>query len=654
MKTIAIVGQPNCGKSTIFNFLTGMSQTVGNWPGVTVEKKTGKMEISNENAEIIDLPGVYSLSPISNDEKVTRDFLLDNTPDLMINVVEGPTMERGLFLTLQLLMTGIPTIVVINMQDVLKKHFIEVDIERIKYLLGCKVIVVSGRTGMNLEYLKSEIKQFFSEDFVLRGKHIPIPHNDRFYSILNSLSSVLATTGKFGKMSSFYALKLLEGNEDIEQRAKSILENEYNTVLNNFQSHSKEHKSIEVIDWLYGIARGIYGDTVKEPSTQRISRTEALDFFLLNRIAALPAFLLTMLFLFFLTYYFGNMLSHMLGLGISAIVSLIPGNGFVSMLISDGIIGGVGNVLILLPYIFIMFLLIQFLEDSGYMARIAFIMDRFMHSLGLHGRSFIPLIMGFGCSVPAVMAARTLDTPQNRLKTILMIPFIPCSARLPVIVLISSAIFGRSAPFMIFFLYVISIITAIISGLIFSKTALKDKSEGMIMELPDYRLPQLKNLFMRAWSQSKEYLVKAGTIIFAISIILFVLSYFPTDVEGGFIHIAGKYIRPFFKPLGFDIPMTVSLITGFFAKESIISTLSVLYQTSAMPLSDYLTLHWNAGAGFIFMVFVMIYIPCIATVAVIRKETNSNKWTLISVVYSLLAAYAISMIFRVLLLLLHV
>ncbi len=654
MKTIAIVGQPNCGKSTIFNFLTGMSQTVGNWPGVTVEKKTGKIEINNENAEIIDLPGVYSLSPISNDEKVTRDFLLDHTPDLMINVVEGPTMERGLFLTLQLLMTGIPTIVVINMQDVLTKQCIEVDIERTKYLLGCKVIAVSGRTGKNLEYLKSEIKQFFSEDFVLREKHIPIPHNDRFYSILNSLSSVLATTGKFGKMCPFYALKLLEGNEDIEQRTRNILGNDYDTVLNNFPKHSREHKSIEVIDWLYGIARGIYGDTVKEPSIQRISRTEALDFFLLNRLAALPAFLLTMLLLFFLTYYFGNTLSHLLGLGISGIVSLIPGSSFISLLITDGIIGGVGNVLILLPYIFIMFLLIQFLEDSGYMARIAFIMDRFMHSLGLHGRSFIPLIMGFGCSVPAVMAARTLGTPQNRLKTILMIPFIPCSARLPVIVLISSAIFGRSAPFMIFFLYVISIITAVISGLIFSKTVLKDKSEGMIMELPDYRLPQIKNLFMRAWSQSKEYLVKAGTIIFAISIVLFILSYFPTDVEGGFIHIAGRFISPFFKPLGFDIPMTVSLITGFFAKESIISTLSVLYQTSAMPLSDYLTLHWNAGAGFIFMVFVMIYIPCIATVAVIRKETNSNKWTLISVVYSLLAAYAISMIFRVLLLLLNV
>ncbi len=283
------------------------------------------------------------------------------------------------------------------------------------------------------------------------------------------------------------------------------------------------------------------------------------------------------------------------------------------------------------------------------MARVAFIMDRFMHKIGLHGRSFIPIIMGFGCSVPAIMATRTMETESNKLKTMMIIPFIPCSARLTVIVLLGSALFSDTAPFVIFSLYLLSIIIAIITGLLLSKTMLKKESEGMIMELPDYRVPQIRNLFIRAGMQSKEYLSKAGTLIFAISVIIFILSYFPTGTEGGFINILGNIIYPFFKPLGFDIPMTISLLTGFFAKESIIASLSVLYNTSAVPLSYYIGNHWSVLNGIVFMIFMMIYIPCLATAAVIYQESRSFKWVAFNLIYSTVIAYVVSLLFKMLL-----
>ncbi len=654
-RTIAILGQPNCGKSTVFNAITGMKQTTGNWPGVTVERKEGKIKTkSGQTIRIIDLPGVYGLSPITNDERITRDYLLNEDIDLVINIIDGNNMERGLFLNIQLLMLNIPVILVINMQDIWTKKQIELDTKRLTYLLGTKVIPVSGRTKHNIDYLKNEILQFFSTDFELRKSHLSIPIDDKIYSLIKSIRLIIDSNNNFKDKSEFYSLKIIEGNKDI-----------INIIKNNFDKKSIDEilslantigqptsRTTKTIEWIFSIARGITEEVVGKSEIKRYDWTEIADLFFLNRFISIPIFFGIMFLLFTATYFMGNFFASILEnlfIGLNNILTNITGNTFIDAMITEGIIAGVGNVLVLLPYIFIMFILIQLLEDSGYMARVAFIMDRFMHKIGLHGRSFIPIIMGFGCSVPAIMATRTLETKANQLKTMLIIPFIPCSAKLTVIVLLGSALFSKNAPFVIFFLYLISIIIAIFSGFILNKTLIKEKSEGMIMELPDYRMPQIKNLFLRAWMQSKEYLLKAGTLIFLISVIMFILSYFPTNVDGGSINYIGRFLHPIFKPLDFDIPMTISLITGFFAKESIIATLSVLYHTSSVPLSEFVSNSWHTLTGLVYMIFVMIYIPCVATAVIIYKESQSVKWVIFTIIYSILLAYIVSFAFKLIL-----
>lgn len=651
-KILAIAGQPNCGKSTIFNAITGLNQTIGNWPGVTVERKEGKISTADgENIRVIDLPGVYGLSPISDDERVTRDYLLDQHIDLIVNIIDGNNLERGLFLTLQMLMLNIPMILVINMADIMEKKHIHIDIERLKYLLGTKVIPVSGRTRFNIDYLREEINQFFSSDFTLRKSHISIPGDDKIYSYINNLNEIMRNMPEIGNKSEFFALKILEGNRDIENRLRAICNEDTSDRIMSIADSLGDisDRTINMIEWLFGISRGIVNETLKEDTMRHIDLTDVADIVFLNRFISIPIFFLAMFGLFTVTYYAGDFIASLFENGfiyINSLLSGITGNNFLDGLITEGIVTGVGNVLSLLPYIFIMFMLIQLLEDSGYMARVAFIMDRFMHKIGLHGRSFIPIIMGFGCSVPAIMATRTMETRQNKLKTMMIIPFIPCSARLTVIVMLGSALFDDMAPFIIFSLYILSVIIAVITGLLLSKTMLKEESEGMIMELPDYRWPQLKNLFIRAGMQSKEYLTKAGTLIFAISVVIFILSYFPANTDGGFIAILGRFIYPLFKPLDFDIPMTISLITGFFAKESIIATLSVLYGTVSVPLSDFIAMNWSVSGGIVFMVFMMIYIPCLATVAIIYQESRSFKWVAFSIFYSTIIAYAVSWLFK--------
>ncbi len=650
-KNIAIVGQPNCGKTTIFNKLTGMNQVVGNWPGVTVERKEGKIQLNNnEYASIIDLPGVYGLSPVSIDERITRDYLIDNKIDLLINIIDGTNFERSLFLTIQLLMLNIPMIIIINMSDVLKQKNIEINIEKLKYLLDVEIIPVSGRTGCNIDVLKNAIKTFFDNEYIERKSNIKLPKNDEVYKTIKTVSNILHSYNETSDYSEFYALKLAEGNRDIEKRIKSLVGVDlFKNIENIFKVlGNKNERTIRIIDWIYSIARGISEEVLSIGHYPEYEFTDIADIILLNKFFAIPIFLISIFILFSITFFAGDIFAGFFEQIFSYFSNIILNNfseNFFTLFIVDGIIGGIGNVLSLLPYIFIMFFIIQLYEDSGYMSRIAFIMDRFMHKIGLHGKSFIPIIMGFGCSVPAIMSARTLDTHQNRLKTILMIPFIPCSARFTVVVMISSVIFGKIAPLIVFGLYLMSIIIAIISGLIFSKTLLKEKSEGMIMELPDYRLPQLKNLFIRAWMQSKEYLLKAGTIIALMSVILFVFSYFPKNVNGGYVLIIGKWFFPIFKPLSFDLARTISLIPGFFAKEAIISSLSIVYKQDV--LGDFIANTWTIKQAIVFMVFIMIYIPCIATIAIIKKETQSYKWTSFVVVYSVLIAYIISFIVKI-------
>ncbi|MDD3803479.1 MAG: ferrous iron transport protein B [bacterium] len=646
MHNIAIVGQPNSGKSTIFNFLTGMNQTVGNWPGVTVEKKEGRANLGNDEVNIIDLPGVYGLTPLTPDEAVTRSYLLDEKVDLVINVLDGTAMERSLFLSIQLLFMKLPVIYFINMSDVVKRKNIEIETNRLSELLGERVILGSGRTEEGLDSLKREISRMLAEEVSPKNK-IGIEYDNPIFKKINTIASILSSWRETEKFSSFFSLKLIEDDEEIKERMKKILcESRLGEIEGMISSDEKS--SFKVVDWLYSISRGISGEVVTKGRLSYIPMTEQLDNVFLSRYFAIPIFLALFLMIFFLTFNVGGHINNFLELvfhNLSLFVSGHVSSKFISDFLTIGIIGGVGSVLTLIPYIFIMFFLLQILEDTGYMARIAFVMDKHMHKMGLHGKSFIPVIMGFGCSVPAVLAARTLETRSDRIKTILLIPFIPCSSRLTVIILLSGAVFGSSAPLYIFTLFILSIMMAVLSGLIFGKFFYRERSEGLIMELPDYKAPNLKHLLVNSYFKIEDFLKKAGTLIFFISIIIFFASYFPLGNRGGAIDYIGHFLNPLFRPLGFDTEMTVSLITGFFAKESVISTLSVLY--NADPLTGYISSHWTSQNGFTFLLFMMIYIPCIATAVVIKEETKSWRFLFGLIAYSILLAYGISFLARI-------
>ncbi|MGE3063809.1 MAG: ferrous iron transport protein B [bacterium] len=648
MHNIAIVGQPNSGKSTIFNLLTGLNQTVGNWPGVTVEKKEGRANLGIEEVNVIDLPGVYGLTPLSPDEKVTRSYLMNENVNLVINVLDGTAMERSLFLSIQILFMKLPVVFFINMSDVVRRKNISIDIERLSELLKEKVIIGSGKTGEGLTDLKSEIKKILSSERQSSNK-INIEYETPLYKKINAISTILDANEKTRRFNSFFSLKLIEKDEEIEALVKNALgEKAFDTVKEIIYTSDKK-QDFEVVDWLYSISRGISGEVVIKGRLNHIPLTEQFDNIFLSRFFSIPIFLGVFFLIFFLTFNVGGLINTFLEFIFHKLSLFTASNidsKFLSDFITSGIIGGVGSVITLIPYIFIMFFLLQILEDTGYMARIAFVMDKHMHKIGLHGKSFIPVIMGFGCSVPAVMAARTLETKADRFKTILLIPFIPCSSRLTVIILLGGAIFGSSAPFFIFILFLISILMAALSGLIFNKFLYREKSEGLIMELPDYKAPNIKHLLLNSYFKIENFLKKAGTLIFFISIIIFFASYFPLGNKGGAIDYLGHFLNPVFKPLGFDVEMTISLITGFFAKESVISTLSVLYNSES--LTGYISNHWSVQNGFTFLLFMMIYIPCIATAVVIKEETKSWKFLFGVIAYSIILAYGISFLARML------
>jgi ferrous iron transport protein B len=650
MHNIAIVGQPNSGKSTIFNLLTGMNQTVGNWPGVTVEKKEGRVKLGDADAKLTDLPGVYGLTPLTMDEKVTRNYLLNENPDLIINVLDGSAMERSLYLSVQLLFLKMPVIFFINMSDIAEKKNISIDTKRLGELLGERVLFGSGKTEKGIKELKSEISEMLESKKSV-SDNINIEQENTVFRKINTIAQILDSNENLKRFKYFYSLKLLEKDEEIENIAKKGLGRKtYAEVKEIAESTETSKGSFSTADWLYSISRGISGEVVTKGRLSHISLTEELDNIFLSRYFSLPIFFLAFFMIFFITFNFGGVINNLIELLLHSISLFVSRNisiKFISDFLTIGVIGGVGSVVSLIPYIFIMFFLLQILEDTGYMARIVFVMDRYMHKIGLHGKSFIPVVLGFGCSVPAVMAARTLETRSDRLKTILLIPFIPCSARLTVIILLGGAVFGASAPIFTFTLFLISILMAVVSGLIFSRFLSKEKSEGLIMDLPDYKTPNIKHLLLNSYFKVEDFLKRAGTLIFIISIIIFFASYFPIGNKGGLIDYMGHFISPLFKPLGFDIGMTVSLITGFFAKESVVSTLSVLYNSDS--LTGYISNHWSVLDGFTYLLFMMIYIPCIATAVVIKQETKSWKFLLGLVTYSVILAYGISFLSRSLL-----
>lgn len=647
---IALVGQPNSGKTSLFNRLTGSSQQVGNWPGVTVEKKEGIYTVNSKNYSLNDLPGVYSLSSYTLEERITRDFLLSENPDLILNIVDSTNLERQLFLTVQLLLLRKPMVIILNMMDEAREKALLFDIERLVSLLGVPVCAVSVRNGEGVDHLQKTIEKALEPCADIRPFRLS---DDDFTETMEECALIIQQQPELSTRALWYAFKYLEGDPEVEAFLekecpdKSVLLAASRGLLSK---KTKTELPLYVSDWIYGITRGLVLETVRRtPRSQSVRSTVTLilDSLALNRFTGLPVFLAVLLGMFQATFFIGDLFISMMEGPLEQLAAWFSGFSipWLASLLSNGLVGGVGNVVLLLPYVLIMFLLMSVLEDSGYMARAAFVMDRWMHRLGLHGKSFIPLVMGFGCNVPAIMAARTLESQEERIKTALMIPYMLCSARLPVFVLFTAAFFPRHGGLVMFFLYLLGILIGIGTGLLLKKTFLNTQSEGLIMELPPYRLPHWKNTLLSTWLKVKEYLIKAGTIIFAVSLVLWLLSYLPLGVEYGsgnsILGMIGKALSFLVAPLGFDWRMTVSLITGFAAKEVVLATLGVLYGAGE-NLQTAVGAVMSAPAALAYMVFVLVYTPCLATVAILKSETNSWKWTIFSIVYSLVLAWVLS------------
>ena len=577
MKTIAIIGNPNVGKTTLFNALTGSNQYVGNWAGVTVDKKEGFLD---KNIKIVDLPGIYAMDTFSNEEKVSKDFLYTDEVDLIINIIDGSNLERNLYLTSQLTQFNKPILLVVNMIDVAKSNGINIDYSLLSEKLGVNIIPISASKG---EGVKEVITLLKNESY-------------------NNLNSQILTKHNFSEMN--------------ERETYKYIEN----ILSNCVEGTKS-------------------------TTNKI--TGLIDSIVLNRFLAYPIFILIMFLIFKCTFdWIGGPLQNLADTLINdKFVELIKiplsnASPWFQSLIIDGIIGGVGGVIVFLPIILTLFIGISFLEDSGYMARTAFIMDKLMRKLGLSGKAFIPLLMGFGCSVPGIMSARTLESEKDRKLTALIIPFMSCNARLPVYGLFARILFPGHEVLVIMSLYLLGLIVAFIMAIIFKSTIFKKDEEPFIIELPEYKLPEFKSLLIHTWEKGKGFLKKAGTIIFSISVLVWFLSNFNmsgmVDINDSFLATIGRFIAPVFIPLGFGTwENSVALLTGLMAKEVVVGTLSVLY-AGGVELAIAST--FTAASGIAFLVFTLLYTPCVSVIATMKKEFSS-KFALFSVIYQLVVAW---------------
>ncbi|WP_238881326.1 ferrous iron transport protein B [Clostridium sp. YIM B02551] len=596
MTTIALLGNPNVGKTTLFNELTGSNQYVGNWAGVTVEKKEGFYK----DIKIVDLPGIYAMDTFSNEEKVSKAFLEEGNVDAILNIVDASNLQRNLYLTTQLKDFNIPIILILNMMDiVLKKGFL-IDIDLLEKEMGVTVVPISATKGTGLEHIKDLIEK---KDFVC-------PSTDNDFHMQNEAE----VYGFLDKILS----KILVNKNSYE--AKKINE--------------KNHEFIKKLN-------------VKEAKISDIS--EKLDKVFLNPFLAYPLFLVAVVFIFKFTFsWVGIPLSDWLdetvlqGLIIPGAENLLStSSDWFKSLIIDGIITGVGSIVVLLPVILALFLCISILEDSGYMARVAFIMDKLMRRMGLSGKAFIPMMVGFGCSVPAIMSARTLESEKDRKLTALLVPFMSCNARLPVYLVFSSVFFRGKEALVVGSLYLAGVVVAFILGILFKNTIFKKDEEPFIIELPEYKVPEVKNVIKHTWDKGSGFLKKAGTIIFSMSVVIWFLSNFNfsglvDEINTSFLASIGNVIAPFFAPLGFgNWQASVSLLTGLLAKETVVSTMGVIY---AGDLSTLLPSFFNFLTALSFMVFVLLYTPCVSAIGTMKKEFGS-KFTLFSVVFQLAIAW---------------
>ena len=577
MINVALVGNPNVGKTTVFNALTGSKQYVGNWPGVTIDKKYGFI---NKDIKIVDLPGIYAMDTYSNEEKISRAYLENEEVDVILNVVDGTNLERNLYLTVQLTEFKKPIVILLNMMDIAKKRGIDINTKILEDELGVKIIPISAKRKEGLDNLDKVINE-------VKGSKSP---------------------------------KLQKYNS--EKEAYEYIDK----ILNNASNSKKNSKYIG----------------------------EKIDKLVLNPILAYPLFLLALLIIFKFTFnWFGQPLADMLDAFVADTFTpfvegfLINSSDWFKSLILDGIVSGVGGVIVFFPIVFALFIGISFLEDSGYMSRVAFLMDRIMRKIGLSGKAFIPIIMGFGCSAPAIMATRTLESEKDRKMTALIAPLVTCGARLPVYALFATIFFTNNKEFVVMGLYLLGIVVAILIGLLFKNTLFKKDEEPFILELPEYKMPSFKSILLNAWDKSKGFIIRAGTLIFAISIIVWLLTYFnmngfTEEIDTSFLAKLGEIIAPIFKPLGFgDWQAGVSIITGLAAKEVIIGTMEIVYGDLQVVLPTMFT----GVTAFSFLVFVSLYTPCFAVIGVMKKEYGS-KMMYLSVFYQFALAWVVAYLFN--------
>ncbi|MBU1144349.1 MAG: ferrous iron transport protein B [Firmicutes bacterium] len=658
MIKIALVGNPNCGKTTVFNELTGLNQSVGNWPGVTVEKKSGKLIYLDFEAQIVDLPGIYSLSTISLEEEIASLYVQNMKMDLIVNIVDASNLERNLFLTYQLLDTKIPMIVVLNCMDIVERKLDNINIKELENKIGVPVIPItaSKKHGIN------ELKLFISKLNVSQ-----IKQSQRYSQTIEE------SITEFEKIlkDRFLAIRFFEDDfKGIEKQNLSIMEVEElkRKRILEIQKYDIDFDMV-LPNYRYNQITNVCSKVLIKGDVSKTSVTDKIDRILTNKWLGLPLFALIMLLVFFLAFgpigtFITNQFVWLMNQFFVLINRVVVSFGmatWVSSLLTNGIFGGLAAVVGFLPQLTILFLFLAILEDSGYMSRAAFIMDRALKKFGLSGKSFIPMLIGFGCSVPAVASTRTLDKAEDRKITTMIIPFISCGAKAPIYGVFAGALFFGASYLVVFSMYFLGIIVAILSAILFKKTILKGASANYIMELPEYRMPTLKNTWLHTWERAKGFLIKAGTILLGAFIIIWFMSYFgfvdgifrlldQSEMQYSILGIIGKFLLPLFKPLGFmDWQATVAILTGFVAKESVVGTLGILYGVSGNVIENGTLLYGNIQAAFSplqaysFMAFALLATPCIAAVSAMKRELGSWKWLTFAILYELVIAYLVSL-----------
>ena len=680
---VALVGNPNCGKTSLFNFVSGAHERVGNYSGVTVDAKEGQAEYKGYIFNIVDLPGTYSLSAYSPEELYVRKQITESTPDVIINVIDASNLERNLYLTTQLVDMNLKIVGALNMFDEFEARGDKLDNDKLGELFGIPFVPTVFRSGRGINELFDMVINVYEgikDPLKNNIRHIHLNHGKYIERAIDEVKAEIQKNEQIRHKYStrFLAIKLLEKDQKIENVAKQLPNKDdifkvRDKAIDYILKETKEDSETAIMNAKYGIIHGALQEAGSEEGkkTDTYQMTHVLDAIITNRYFGFPLFFIFLYIMFEVTFTLGQYPMDWIEAGVEAISSfmssLLPVGPLRDMIV-DGAIAGVGAVIVFLPQILILYTFISFMEDSGYMARAAFIMDKVMHKMGLHGKSFIPLIMGFGCNVPAVMATRTIENRRSRLITILVLPFMSCSARLPIYIMIIGTFFAVKYQSLIMItLYVTGIILAVIMSRIFSKWLIKGDDTPFVMELPPYRFPTLKAITRHTWEKGKQYLKKMGGIILVASLIVWALGYFPhdnnldrqTQQEHSYIGQIGKVVEPIFRPQGFDWKLDVSLMAGIGAKEIVASTMGVLYADDESVADDneadsekYNKLYvkmTNDGItpliAFSYLLFVLIYFPCIATIAAIKSETGSWKWAMFAALYTTLLAWIVSAVF---------